>query len=157
MLNQYANGWVRNHSVGMYYVKMDFAINDQDYPNEFEAWNKYYLQIANKETADQMGYFWYVLEAKCVEGSAVPLGSNTCTPTVDNGTGTVKCANCGHEFNYNSVNESGMGYVSCPKCGNHVNQGKNEPGKPTPKSIEPPEGTRKSINFELLKNNLKIS
>ena len=27
MLEQYANGWVRNHSVGMYYVKMDLAIN----------------------------------------------------------------------------------------------------------------------------------
>jgi len=82
MLNQYANGWVRNHSVGMYYVKTDFAINDEDFPNEFEAWNKYYPQIANKEVADERDYFWYVLEAKCVEGSAVPLGSNTATPTL---------------------------------------------------------------------------
>ena len=86
MLNQYANGWVRNHSVGMYYVKLDMAINDEDEPNEFEAWNKYYPQIVNPEVADQRGYFWYVLEAKCIEGSAVPLGSNTATPTLDNGT-----------------------------------------------------------------------
>jgi len=85
MLNQYANGWVKNHSVGMYYVKMDFAINDEDYPNEFEAWNKYYPQIANKEVADDKGYFWYVLEAKVIEGSAVPIGSNSATPTLDNG------------------------------------------------------------------------
>jgi len=85
MLNQYANGWVKNHSVGMYYVKMDFAINDEDYPNEFEAWNKYYSQIANKELADDKGYFWYVLEAKVMEGSAVPIGSNSATPTLDNG------------------------------------------------------------------------
>lgn len=85
MLNQYANGWVRNHSVGMYYVKMDFAIKDEDYPNEFEAWNKYYPQIANKELADEREYFWYVLEAKCIEGSAVPIGSNTCTPTLETG------------------------------------------------------------------------
>jgi len=83
MLNQYANGWVRNHSVGMYYVKTDFAVNDDNYPNEFEAWNKYYPQIVNKEVADERGFFWYVLEAKCVEGSAVPLGSNTCTPTLE--------------------------------------------------------------------------
>ena len=83
MLNQYKNGWVRNHSVGMYYVKMDFAINDEEYPNEYEAWNKYYPQIANKELADERGYFWYVLEAKCVEGSAVPIGSNTATPTLE--------------------------------------------------------------------------
>lgn len=85
MLNQYANGWVRNHSVSMQYMKMDFAINDKDYPNEFTAWEKYYPQIANKEVADEKGYFWYVLEAKCIEGSAVPLGSNSATPTLDNG------------------------------------------------------------------------
>jgi len=84
MFNQYANGWVKNHSVGMRYVKFDFAINDEDYPNEFEAWNKYYPEIANKEVADERGYFWYVLEAKVIEGSAVPLGSNFVTPTLDN-------------------------------------------------------------------------
>jgi hypothetical protein len=82
MLEQYANGWVKSHSVGMYYTKMDFAINDESYPNEYEAWKKYYPDIANKDVADEMGYFWYVMEAKCVEGSAVPLGSNTCTPTL---------------------------------------------------------------------------
>lgn len=83
MLNQYANGWVKNHSVGMYYAKMDMAINDEEMPNYFEAWNKYYPQIVNPEMADERGYFWYVLEAKCVEGSAVPIGSNSATPTLD--------------------------------------------------------------------------
>lgn len=87
MLEQYANGWVRNHSVGMYYVKMDFAINDEDYPNEYEAWKKYITQMANPEMAEERGYFWYVLEAKCIEGSAVPIGSNTCTPTLETGKG----------------------------------------------------------------------
>ena len=82
MMNQYKNGWVRNHSVGMRYVKLDMAINDDSYPNEFAAWNTYYPQIANKERADERGYFWYVLEAKCIEGSAVPMGSNSATPTM---------------------------------------------------------------------------
>lgn len=82
MLEQYANGWVKNHSVGMFYVKMDIAINDEDCVNEYAAWQKYYPQIANKERADERGYFFYVLEAKCVEGSAVPIGSNSCTPTI---------------------------------------------------------------------------
>lgn len=82
MLKQYAYGWVVNHSVGMYYVKMDYAFNDESYPNEFEAWKKYYPQIANKEDVDQYGMFCYVLEAKCNEGSAVPLGSNSATPTL---------------------------------------------------------------------------
>lgn len=82
MLKQYAYGWVVNHSVGMYYVKMDYAINDEDYPNEYEAWKKYYPEIANKEDVDREGFFCYVLEAKCIEGSAVPLGSNSATPTL---------------------------------------------------------------------------
>lgn len=90
MLNQYANGWVRNHSVGMYYVKMDVAINDEEYVNEYEAWKKYYPQIANKDMADERGIFWYVLEAKCIEGSAVPLGSNSATPTLEIGKETMK-------------------------------------------------------------------
>jgi hypothetical protein len=83
MLEQYANGWVKNHSVGMYYSKMDMAINDEEMPNYFEAWKKYYPLIVNPEMADEKGYFWYVLEAKCIEGSAVPIGSNTATPTLD--------------------------------------------------------------------------
>jgi hypothetical protein len=84
MFEQYANGWVKNHSVGMRYVRLDFAINDEDYPNEFEAWGKYYPEIVNKDVADERGYFWYVLEAKVVEGSAVPKGSNYVTPTLEN-------------------------------------------------------------------------
>lgn len=83
MLKQYAFGWVVNHSVGMYYMKMDYAINDESYPNEYEAWKKYYPEIANKQDVDQYGYFCYVLEAKCIEGSAVPLGSNSATPTIE--------------------------------------------------------------------------
>lgn len=85
MMLQYANEWVHNHSVGMYYVKLDIAINDEDYPNEYEAWKKYYPEIANKETVDEKGYFWYVLEAKLIEGSSVPIGSNTATPTISTG------------------------------------------------------------------------
>ena len=84
MFNQYANGYVRNHSVGMRYVKFDLAINDEDYPNEYDAWNKYIQDIANKEQAIENGMFWYVTEAKVIEGSAVPLGSNWITPTEDN-------------------------------------------------------------------------
>ena len=46
--------------------------------------------------ADERGYFWYVLEAKCVEGSAVPIGSNTATPTLsisDKGTPSKDTSN----------------------------------------------------------------
>lgn len=84
MHDQYARGFVKNHSVGMQYVRLILAINDKDYGAEYEAWEKYYPEIANKETADDSGYFWAVKEAKAIEGSAVPRGSNYATPTLEN-------------------------------------------------------------------------
>ena len=86
MLNQYANGWVKNHSVGMRYVQLDLAINSEAEWNkeEKDLWDKFYPVIANKETADERGYFWVVKEAKIIEGSAVVMGSNSATPTLEN-------------------------------------------------------------------------
>lgn len=82
MFDQYKKGYVNNHSVGMQYVKIEMAINDKDYKEEFAAWNKYYPEIANKEVADQRGLFFAVREAKVIEGSAVLNGSNYATPTL---------------------------------------------------------------------------
>jgi len=83
MFKQYSNGWVKEHSVGMRYVKLILAINDENYAAEFDAWEKYYPEIANKSLADDRGYFWAVKEAKAIEGSAVPKGSNSVTPTLE--------------------------------------------------------------------------
>lgn len=82
MFDQYKKGYVRNHSVGMSYVKIATCINDEDYANEYLAWQKYYPEVSNKEVADEQGYFWAITEAKVIEGSAVPRGSNMCTPTM---------------------------------------------------------------------------
>ena len=84
MFKQYASGYVKNHSVGMRYVQLVLCINDPDYGAEYEAWEKYFPMIANKETAEDRGYFWAVKEAKAIEGSAVPVGSNFATPTLEN-------------------------------------------------------------------------
>lgn len=81
MFNQYKNGWVEEHSVGMQYVKISTAVNDEDYKEEFSNWNKYYDLIANKSAVDNDGYFFIVHEAKEIEGSAVAYGSNYATPT----------------------------------------------------------------------------
>jgi len=83
MFKQYGNGFVRNHSVGMRYIKLLMAINDTDYEEEYKIWEKYYQLAVNKETADFYGYFWVVKEAQLHEGSAVPLGSNIATPTLE--------------------------------------------------------------------------
>ena len=87
MHEQYSKGYVTNHSVGMRYVKLVMCVNDSDYGAEFEAWEKYIDQVTNKETAEENGYFWAVTEAKLIEGSAVPSGSNPMTPTLENGGG----------------------------------------------------------------------
>lgn len=84
MFEQYKNGYVKNHSVGMRYVKMYLCINDPGAGQYYENWNKYYKEIANKEHADDKGYFWAITEAKLVEGSAVVIGSNIHTPTLEN-------------------------------------------------------------------------
>jgi hypothetical protein len=81
MFEQYAKGRVRNHSVGMQYMKIFLAVGEKKYEEDYAIWEKYYPIIANKEVADEMGYFWVVTEAKAIEGSAVPLGSNRATPT----------------------------------------------------------------------------
>ncbi len=83
MFDQYLKGLVNNHSVGMRYVKIFLAMNSESKwdTEEKDIWDKYIDQIANKETAEALGYFWAVTEAKMVEGSAVPMGSNWITPT----------------------------------------------------------------------------
>lgn len=82
MVKQYRKGWVKNHSVGMQYVKIKLAINDPEAKEEFEEWTKTIDKIVNKEMAEKLGYYFTVYEAKMIEGSAVPIGSNTVTPTL---------------------------------------------------------------------------
>lgn len=90
MHSQYVNGYVKNHSVGMRYVKMVLCVNDSDdlgMQAEYEAWEKYFPEIVNKEVAEERGFFWAIKEAKVREGSAVPIGSNFATPTLETGKG----------------------------------------------------------------------
>lgn len=86
MFEQYANGWVKNHSVGMRYIEIQLCINSEERwaADYLENWEKYYPMVANKEDANASGYFWAVTEAEVKEGSAVVFGSNWITPTLDN-------------------------------------------------------------------------
>lgn len=81
MFDQYRKAYVKKHSVGMRYVRMVTCINDADYPVQKENWDKYIEMVANKQDAIDEGYFWAILEAKVIEGSAVLFASNTMTPT----------------------------------------------------------------------------
>lgn len=84
MYEQYEKGRVKQHSVGMRYVKLELAINsDAEWDKEEKAvWDKYIDEVINKEDAELKGYFWPVIEAKAIEGSAVIFGSNPITPTL---------------------------------------------------------------------------
>jgi hypothetical protein len=82
MFEQYSKGYVDNHSVGMRYVKLRLAVNDDDFISAKEVWKQHINEIANKEEAEAEGYFWAIYEAKVIEGSAVVNGSNNVTPTL---------------------------------------------------------------------------
>ena len=84
MYEQYSKGFVKNHSVGMSYVKLVLCANNPSSTQEYENWNKYLPEVANQDAAIEKGYFWAVLEAKLIEGSAVVIGSNPVTPTLEN-------------------------------------------------------------------------
>jgi hypothetical protein len=84
VFTQYLSGEIDQHSVAMIYVKIELAINNKDDKEEYATWLKYIDRIANKEVAEEAGFFWAVPEAKLVEISAVLMGSNPITPTVQN-------------------------------------------------------------------------
>jgi hypothetical protein len=85
MFDQYAQGKVTNHSVGMLYVagKIELAYYDEDSEKNMAYFEKYKAQALNPEVADEHGYFWVISEAVKREGSAVVFGSNPITPTLE--------------------------------------------------------------------------
>jgi hypothetical protein len=135
MFGQYQNGYVKKHSVGMRYVKMVTCINDDDYPVQKENWDKYIEMVANRAEAEADGYFWAILEAQVVEGSAVLFASNSVTPPLEiellgtkteppvstqnqppsNNKSIVGCPACDYLFVANAD-----GSINCPNCGQYV-------------------------------------
>jgi len=83
IFNAYKNGKINQHSVGMKYVLIDLAINDETKKEEFKLYNDNIDKIANKERAEEQGFFYLVKEAKLIEISAVLMGSNELTPTLE--------------------------------------------------------------------------
>jgi hypothetical protein len=84
MFDKYKNNKVLQHSVGMQYVKLLLCMNsDNKYDKEErENYEKFISEVANRDKAEEYGYFWAVPEAKIIEGSAVLFGSNDITPTI---------------------------------------------------------------------------
>lgn len=83
IIDRIDKGIATQHSVRMRYVKMEFAMNSNEEEDQLYKmrYDKYIEDIANKEKAEDQGYFWAVLEAEIVaEGSSVVNGSNDITP-----------------------------------------------------------------------------
>lgn len=138
MFNQYAKGYVNQHSVGMRYVKYFLcAKNDNpNYSSENANWEKYYPMVVNKEIADKDGYFFAVTEAQLIEISAVVKGSNSITPTLGNSaTKSEYCDTCESETD-DLMTDSGD--ALCKGCGERR---KGEPSDDTHKS-EPSDDTQ---------------
>lgn len=77
----YFDDEIKQHSIGLRYMKLYLCINsgDDDYKEEKANWDKYYSQVINKDTVDKIGFFWAVTEIKLLEYSAVLFGSNELT------------------------------------------------------------------------------
>lgn len=82
MYKHYANNWVDQHSVGMWYQELDLAIDNKDYKTEYANYKRYIERVVNKDEITD-GYFFAVTKAALSEYSAVDRGSNPITPTLD--------------------------------------------------------------------------
>jgi len=82
MFDAYANGDVKEHSVGMMYVNLDVAYYDEESQKNMDFFEEMKKLAVNPDMADEYGYFWVVYEGKKREGSAVVFGSNSVTPTL---------------------------------------------------------------------------
>ena len=126
------------------------CINDDDYPVQKENWDKYIEMVANRADAEADGYFWAILEAQIIEGSAVLFASNCVTPTLETtllGTknepltstqeeppfdlmkaikSMVMCPNCHTMFN---ASESGS--TNCTSCGQYTSPASTTVETPT--------------------------
>jgi len=78
----YKDEEVKQHSIGLQYVRVILCANNPEYKDEFANWEEHYSKVINKEKIDERGYFWFVTEIKIFEISAVLFGSNEMTPTV---------------------------------------------------------------------------
>jgi len=140
MFEQYKNGYVLNHSVGMRYVKIFLCVdtNEPSYSSEKANWDKYYPQVVNKEVADTCGYFWAVTEAKVIEGSAVVKGSNSITPvmSITELTNKSYCDTCQQDTPSLSAD---CGDMLCKTCGSRKEAVNNN----TSKTHEPSNDTQK--------------
>ena len=80
MYEKYSNGIITQHSVGLQYVKLEMAVNNEQDEEGYKNWKAYIDSVINRELAEERGYFFPIQEQKLIEISAVVFGSNAYTP-----------------------------------------------------------------------------
>lgn len=83
IFDKYKAGKIRQHSISITYVKLELAVNYSEYEKEQDFWNKYIGQIINRDFVEDKGYFWLVNEFKLLENSAVLIGANILSGTLE--------------------------------------------------------------------------
>lgn len=81
--SRYESGRYNQHSIGMWYEELRFAVNDEEYESQYKNWVEMYDNILNKDIADEYGYFWIVDKQGVFETSVVPFGANKFTPPLN--------------------------------------------------------------------------
>lgn len=82
----YLNDEIDQHSVGMRYLDIQLAVNDEEeYPKEYAVFQKFINKIGNRQAVEKQGYFFAVGKAHLGEYSAVIAGSNELTPVMGSG------------------------------------------------------------------------
>lgn len=89
IFGQYLKDEINQHSVEMYYVKVDLALDDKSDPNAYALYHSKLPLIGNSDEVEKQGYFFGVSEAKLSGFSCVKDGSNPITGVFDNNKGLV--------------------------------------------------------------------
>lgn len=128
IFNQYKDNLITQHSVGMKYIQIAYAVDDINDKEGFAMYQKYLPIIGNSKEVEEQGYFFPVSEAMLVETSAVLQGSNPLTG-IYNTNQTAKA----HEIEQliKSFDNNEFIYNICKDI---VNTYKVEPSNDTPKS-----------------------
>jgi len=84
----YKNSEIDQHSVGMQYLDIQLAVDDEEeYPKEYAVYQKYLPKIGNRAEVEAQGFFFAVGKAKLKEYSAVLAGANELTPVISHPAG----------------------------------------------------------------------
>ena len=89
-IKKYETRTIKQHSVGLWYISLDLAINDPEDTESFKVWTTNIGKVINMDEAIEQGFFFPIFEQKLIEMSQVVFASNTFTPAFTNNISLVE-------------------------------------------------------------------